>query len=125
MRKRILLTGAAGAVGIETLTALVKNTAKYEIAVFELLNKHSKKKLQPFAKDVHLVYGDISRLKDIEKVSKNQDFVIHLAAVIPPLADEKPELAEAVNVNGTKNLLTVLKKDSPNAFFLYTSSISI
>ena len=125
MRKRILLTGASGAVGIETLTELVKNTDRYELTVFDIASKLSKKKLQPFAKDVRLVYGDISRLKDIEKVSKNQDFVIHLAAIIPPLADEKPELAEAVNVSGTKKLLAALKKDSPHAFFLYTSSISI
>ena len=125
MKKRILLTGASGAVGIQTLMELVKHTDTYEITAFDLENKQSKKKLQSFAKDVRLVFGDITQIKDLEKVSNKQDFVIHLAAVIPPLADEKPVLAEAVNVGGTKKLLAALKENSPHAFFLYSSSISI
>jgi nucleoside-diphosphate-sugar epimerase len=125
MKKKILLTGASGSVGLETLRELVQHTDKYDVTAFDLENKSSKKKLQPFAKDVRLVFGDITRLKDVEKVSRNQDFVIHLAAVIPPLADEKPKLAEAVNIKGTQNLLAELKKHSPDAFFLYSSSISI
>ncbi len=125
MKKKILLTGASGAVGIETLSKLVRHTDKYEITVFDLENKQSKKKLLSFTNKVRLVFGDITRVKDVEKVAGNQDFVIHLAAVIPPLADEKPALAEAVNVGGTRNLLSALKKDSPDVFFLYSSSISI
>jgi nucleoside-diphosphate-sugar epimerase len=125
MKKRILLTGASGAVGIETLSELARHTDKYEITVFDLENKQSRKKLLPFAKSVRLVFGDITRMEDVEKVSRKQDLVIHLAAVIPPLADEKPELAEAVNVGGTKNLLAALQKNSPAVFFLYSSSISI
>jgi nucleoside-diphosphate-sugar epimerase len=125
MKKKILLTGASGAVGIETLSELLKHSNEFEITVFDLDNKQSKNKLLPFANDVRLVFGDITQIKDVEKVSSKQDFVIHLAAVIPPLADEKPALAEAVNVGGTKKLLAALKKDSPHAFFLYSSSISI
>jgi len=125
MKKRILLTGASGAVGFATLTELLKHTDKYDITVFDIASKRSRKKLKRFSKVVRLVFGNITNFQDIEMVSNNQDFIIHLAAIIPPLADEKLELAEAVNVNGTKNILAALKKDSPNAFFLYSSSISI
>jgi nucleoside-diphosphate-sugar epimerase len=51
--------------------------------------------------------------------------VIHLAAIIPPLADKYPELAEAVNIKGTKNLIECTEEFSPLAFFLYSSSISV
>ena len=53
------------------------------------------------------------------------DAVIHLAAIIPPLADEKPELAQKVNVVGTQNIIQQLEKTSPNAFLLYSSSIAV
>src|SRR5690554_1185353 len=59
------------------------------------------------------------------KLQKNVDFIIHLAAIIPPLADEKPELAFQVNVEGTKNLISVLEEHAKNAFFLYASSVSV
>ena len=59
------------------------------------------------------------------KVCYDKDVVIHLAAIIPPLADEKPELSYQVNVLGTENLINLLELHSPNAFFLYSSSISV
>ena len=59
------------------------------------------------------------------KINDQYDGVIHLAAVIPPLADEQPSLAKAVNTNGTINLINQLETVSPNAFFMYSSSISV
>ena len=61
----------------------------------------------------------------LNKCSKNIDVVIHLAALIPPVADEKPELAENINIKGTQNLINAIKHNSPDAFFLYSSSISV
>ncbi|HHH53895.1 MAG TPA: NAD(P)-dependent oxidoreductase, partial [Bacteroidetes bacterium] len=56
---------------------------------------------------------------------RNKDFVIHLAAIIPPLADKKPALSWKVNVEGTRNLIKGIEKYSTNAFLLYSSSISV
>ena len=64
-------------------------------------------------------------MKDIEDVSKNKDVAIHLAAIIPPLADVDPELAYRVNVQGTKDLICALEKNSPNCYLLFSSSISV
>ena len=47
-KKRILLTGASGTVGFETLKHLVKNP-NYEITVFDVRTQNSVKKLAPFA----------------------------------------------------------------------------
>lgn len=123
-KKRILLTGASGTVGLETLKHLVKDPT-YEITVFDVKNSKSVKKLAPFQDLVEIVYGDISCASAIEKVSHHKDVAIHLAAVIPPLADENPELAYRVNVNGTENLIHVLEKNSPQCYLLFSSSISV
>ena len=105
--KRILLTGASGTVGLETLKHLVKNP-NYEITVFDIKTPRSVKKLMPFKDCVEIVYGDISNYSEVEKVSQNKDVAIHLAAIIPPVADINPELAYRINVDGTENLIQAL-----------------
>ena len=74
---------------------------------------------------IQIVYGDITNDNDINKISHNKDIVIHLAAIIPPLADENPDLTYQVNTIGSEKLIRSLEKYSLNAFFIYSSSIAI
>lgn len=123
-KQSVLLTGASGTVGYEVLKQLL-DLPNLNITVFDKETPASVKKLEPFTKRINLVYGDITNSKTIEKIAVNQDFVIHLAAIIPPVADDFPELAKLVNVEGTRNLIKQLEKNSPNCFFIYSSSISV
>lgn len=123
--KRILLTGASGTVGKEVLRQICDLSAGVEITVFDLKTRESKSFLKKFHNKTKIVFGDISCKDEISKACNNKDVVIHLAAVIPPLADQNPELAEAVNITGTKNLIDCLEEQSPEAFLLYSSSISV
>lgn len=122
-KSNILVTGASGTVGFEVLKQLLEKE-NYNVFVFDKKTKLSEEKLEPLAHQMVLLYGDISNPKDLESL-KNIDAVIHLAAIIPPLADEHPELAQKVNTVGTLNLIHQLEKHSPNAFFMYSSSISV
>lgn len=81
--------------------------------------------MKPYSGIARIVYGDIRKKEDVGKVCSDQDVVIHLAAIIPPLADDSPELARMVNVQGTKNLVSCLEELSPDAFLLYSSSVGI
>ncbi|SUX46073.1 NAD-dependent epimerase/dehydratase family protein [Chryseobacterium indoltheticum] len=122
--KRILLTGASGTVGFETLKHLVKNSS-YEITVFDLKTPRSVKKFAPFKGCVEIVYGDIGNFSQVEEVSRNKDIAIHLAAIIPPAADIDPDLAYHINVKGTENLIRALEENSPHCYLLFSSSISV
>ena len=124
VKKRILLTGASGTVGIETLQHLVQ-ISDYEITVFDVKTRNSIKKLAPFQSHVEIVYGDIGNEEEVNEVTKSKDAVIHLAAIIPPLADINPELAYRVNVQGTENLIRGLEKGSPNCHLVFSSSVSV
>ena len=97
LKKRILITGASGTVGLETLKHLVENP-NYEITVFDLKTPKSVKKLAPFKSRVEILYGSIINKEDVMQAARNKDTAIHLAAVIPPLADINPQLAYSVNV---------------------------
>ncbi|MBA6151331.1 NAD-dependent epimerase/dehydratase family protein [Gelidibacter maritimus] len=122
-KKNILLTGASGTVGFEVLKQLIEKE-DYDITVFDKKTKLSEEKLEPFASQINLIYGDISNPKDLEFI-RNIDAVIHLAAIIPPVADAYPELAKKVNIDGTHHLIKHLEAHSPKAFFMYSSSISV
>lgn len=125
MRKKVLLTGASGTVGQEALKQLYELKDKFRITVFDVKSTHSKKVFKPFKKEVNIFYGSITNKDDLKKACIDQDIVIHLAAIIPPLADDNPELAKQVNIIGTQTLIRLLEQHSPDAFFLYSSSISI
>lgn len=121
---KIILTGGSGAVGQNVLNQLCKNS-DLNIVAFDQENKRTKKFYKDYSNKVEVHFGDISKIEELVEIAKDVDFVIHLAAIIPPLADEKPELAFKVNVEGTKNLISVLEEHSPGAFFLYASSVSV
>lgn len=123
-KKNILLTGASGTVGFEVLKQLVKQEC-YTVSVFDKKSKLSVEKLLPFQNKINLIFGDITNPQEVEKIPNDIDVVIHLAAIIPPLADDMPQRAQKVNTEGTKHLIQQLEKQSPKAFFMYSSSISV
>jgi nucleoside-diphosphate-sugar epimerase len=120
----VLLTGASGTVGSEVLKQLaaMKNI---RLTVFDKQSGRTKKIFATYKNNVEIIYGDLCNEEDISNIPLNLDAVIHLAAIIPPLADEKPDLTHKVNVLGTKALIERLEATSPNVFLLYSSSISV
>ena len=124
-KKNVLVTGASGAIGSEILKHLSKLTPIYKTTVFDIKTPESVKLFRKYEGIFDILYGDITQINDVEKICHDIDFVIHLAAVIPPKADTFPDLAKSVNIDGTKNLLHNLELFSPHAFLVYASSISV
>lgn len=122
---KILLTGASGTVGKEVLLQLCEFPDEFEITVFDREFTGSGNFYKKFNRNFDLIFGDISEKKDVCNLCADKDVIIHLAAIIPPLADKLPELAENVNIKGTRNLIRCTEEFSPNAFFIYSSSISV
>lgn len=120
----VLLTGASGTIGYEVLSQIVGRT-DYKLTVFDKETRQAKKLFTPYKDRINIIYGDLSNEDDVGRIQGNIDVAIHLAAIIPPLADEKPELTRRVNVDGTQNIIRLLQKTSPEAFLLYSSSIAV
>jgi nucleoside-diphosphate-sugar epimerase len=51
------------------------------------------------------------------------DVVVHLAGVIPPVADEQPELARQVNVDGTANIVAACQASATPLLFSSTFDV--
>jgi nucleoside-diphosphate-sugar epimerase len=120
---KILLTGAFGNVGQSTLEELIKRN--YDIRIFDIKNKKNKRLAYKYKKYVDLFWGDLRNIKEVEVALSDRDIVIHVAAIIPPLADKKPKFAESVNVGGTKNLVKIMENLSKKPKLIFTSSVAV
>ncbi|MFX1388700.1 MAG: NAD-dependent epimerase/dehydratase family protein [Promethearchaeota archaeon] len=120
---KILLTGAFGNVGQSTLEELIKRN--YDIRIFDIKNKKNKRLAYKYKKFVEIFWGDLRNFKEVEMAVSDRDIVIHVAAIIPPLADKKPKFAESVNVGGTKNLVKAMESLSKKPKLIFTSSVAI
>jgi len=120
---KVLLTGGFGNVGLSTLKELMNKD--YSVRVFEVYNRKNRKIAKKFKNRIEITWGDLRNKEDVNTAVQNQDIVIHLAAIIPPLADANPGLTEFVNVGGTKNILDAIKKQLHKPKLIFTSSVAV
>ncbi len=120
---RILLTGAFGNLGKYTLDELLRRG--HEVTCFDLPTKANRKHAYRYQEKVRLVWGDITRYDNLKDPIKNSEVVIHLAALIPPLSERNPDLAEQVNFQGTKNIVDVIQIQRQRPHLLFASSVSV
>ena len=121
----ILITGAFGNIGQSTLKALLQNNRN--VTCFDLpskMNKKIEKKLQK-KYNCHTLWGDIRDQESVAKAVENQNCIIHLAGITPPLTQRKPELAHHINVVGTELLIKEALRQKKLPKIIFASSISI
>jgi nucleoside-diphosphate-sugar epimerase len=118
----ILITGATGNIGLEVLKQLASKN--HRITVLARNSKKNIKLLRQF-EGVKVIYGDITSPNAVNKACKNQDYAIHLAAIIPPFDSKNQVLAKKVNLEGTRNIIRGLEKLSPNCFLIFSSSVTV
>ncbi len=125
MKKKVLLTGASGEVGFEAFKELLRRKDEYDVRLFLLQGKKEEQLNKKFGNEVEIVWGDLRKFEDVERAVNEVDVILHVAGIIPPLADYNPDLAREVNVGGTKNLLLAGAAQTNLPKFLFTSSVSV
>lgn len=120
----ILDSNALGTQPIITLTCLDKKGPMAE-ASFRAISKSPTGKAALENGTLVVIWGDLTNAEDVKKAIAGQDAIIHLGAVIPPVAYTHPELARKVNVDGTRLLVEACNVLERIPRFIFASSYSV
>jgi nucleoside-diphosphate-sugar epimerase len=113
----VLVTGGAGNLGRQTVVKLAQGG--HDVRVLDLPD------LDYSFADAHtnikVFHGDICEKSVLAMACDGIDWAVHLAAIMPPMSEENTELAERVNIEGTRSLLEALHPEIP---IIFASSVA-
>ena len=126
MSKKAIITGGAGFIGSHLTEALLNKG--FEVVIIDNLSTGRKQNIEQFLSNPKLTFveADINDRDSIKKFFKDTDYVFHMAAladIVPSIVN--PTEYHKANVDGTLNILEVVREVCPNLKkFLYTASSS-
>jgi nucleoside-diphosphate-sugar epimerase len=113
----VLVTGGAGNVGRQAVVELAQ--AGHDVRVLDLpdldysfTNAHT---------NIEVFQGDICQKSDLMQACEGVDWAVHLAAIMPPMSEENRELANRINIEGTRSILKALNPEIP---IIFASSVA-
>ncbi len=120
---KVLVTGAFGRLGQEGIVRLLEEG--HHVIAFDVPNRRNQKEARRFEGRIETVWGDIRSLEDIGACVERCDAIIHNAGVLAPASENFPDVAYAVNVTGTKNILDVMARMDDPPVIIFASSLSV
>jgi len=123
---KILLTGAFGNLGASTLENLLRHH-KHDIRCFDMRSPRNEKEMKRLLAlgEFETCWGDITDPESVNRAVEDRECVLHLAAIIPPFTERSPELAERVNVGGTRNIIEAARSQPKPPKLVFTSSVTV
>jgi nucleoside-diphosphate-sugar epimerase len=118
---KVLLTGALGNVGFNTIDALLAEG--HDVVAFELESRRARKLAAQFDKRVSVAWGDVTDPASVRAALDGMDAVVHLAAIVNP--DKAPDLARRVNVDATRSLIAQMEASPTARRLVFASSVGI
>jgi nucleoside-diphosphate-sugar epimerase len=121
VKKRYLVTGAAGFIGSQLCSRLVADGAR--VVAFDDLSEGSLDRLRGL-NEIDFVEGDLSNEAKVQKAAVDCEVVFHHGAKrAVERSVDMPELVTKVNVLGTLNVLTAARDVNARVVFASSSSV--
>lgn len=124
----IAMTGASGTMGKEAVREMMGNPD----VVLRVLLRRTKRGMKcaarlcrSYGERVNILFGDVRSYDDCFNLCRDVDYLIHLAAIIPPKADHDEMLTMTTNRDGTKNLIDAVIAHGNRAKFIHISTVAI
>ena len=125
---KIALTGATGNMGIQAVRELIKlPEAVIRMLVFkgEKRIREIKKICKGHTQRIEFVYGGLNDADVCAKLVDGVDYVVNMAAVIPPHSDQHPERAIDCNERGVNTLVSAIEGTTPQPKFIHISTVAL
>ena len=119
----ILLTGATGNLGKNTLPELLRQG--HRVCCFVRRPKDLERIAGRSGGRIEVVQGDMRQAADLAQAVQDVDVIIHLAYMIPPGSEDHPDLARSINVDGTRYLLEAASHLPVPPRILFASSLDV
>ncbi len=118
---RFLVTGGAGFIGSHIVEELVRK--KHFVRVLDNFSSGKIENIRHLGKKIELAEGDIREKGICSKAARGMDFVLHQAALRSvPKSMNDPHGYNAVNIDGTVNMLEASKEEGIKCFVFASSS---
>jgi len=121
--KKILVTGGAGFIGANLCEALLEKGNK--VICLDNFATGKRENIEEFSKNTNftLIEGDIRKIEDCLKATKDVDYVLHQAALgSVPRSIKDPITSNDVNVSGFLNMLIAARDNGVKRFVFAASS---
>jgi len=126
--KIVFLTGGTGIMGQETIKQLLSRGTRFKVRA---LARHSEKNKAVMKKldhpNLEVIWGDMVDYETILKGVTGADYVLHIGAMVSPMADKYPEETLYTNIGSTLNIIKAIK-EQPNAediHFAYVATVAM
>ncbi len=126
---KIAMTGASGNMGRE---ALKQTLELAEVEFVRLLLTHKKKNIKlakelkkTYGARVRFVMGTVADPAVCRALIKGVDYVVHMAAVIPPASDASHAASEECNRRGAVALIDAVKAQDPQPKYIHISTVAL
>lgn len=108
--RTVLVTGATGNWGRATLRAF-RERPDIRVRAFALRSAADDAVLAEFddMPGLEVVRGDLTRFADVSAAIDGVDVILHVGAVVSPLADKLPQVARRVNIGSMQNIVQAVK----------------
>ena len=113
--KHILIIGAQGQIGSELTTELRKKYGQNNVICSDI-RMPSHKVINDLAPFERLDVTNVERIAQVVKKYKI-DTIYHLPAILSAVAEEKPQIAWNIGINGLYNVLEVARESKCAVFF--------
>ena len=124
----ISITGASGTMGRAAVDQLMKDHEN-RLRILLRKTKRGKKAFHRIKKRygnrAEVIFGDIRNGHDCAELCDGADYLLHLAAVIPPQADHDETLTLETNRGGTANLIRAVLDTGNQTRFIHISTVAV
>ncbi len=125
----IAITGASGHMGKAVMQELRKLEEIESIKILLLdsadQRRFGRKFKRMFGKKLSVIYGDIVDYDDCAELVNGSDYVIHMAAIIPPAADKYADRCYDVNYLGTVNIVDAVNAQARQPKLIHCSTVAV
>ena len=97
--------------GQETLKQLLARSSRFQVRALIRDSKKNRTLMKKYAcPSLEIVWGDMADYDTILKCVTGSDYVLHIGAMVSPMADDFPKETLYTNIGSTLNIIKAIKE---------------